>query len=358
MFRSIFKTKQLALNVNDRARNDDSVSALKDWDDVFELNFSGTIYDQYYKVYYNEFLAWNKNHNSNITDVNRLVGIFNSEKKPDLLLLGKDGKIKFLHNIHVSIPNLIDFPNIIHISGISQRSFLSPVISVDTSDGIDFLDVSTTKVPFVKGAEQEKATINDRFKTNDKSEIKKGGISIPEESKPSSPLLIPGFEYAENTVTPNLTQTTGVTVPESEIQQEQPTISPWYKAVGEEVRKLLLPSNDTPKSRDPTTTFFWWTRRTSTMSSTTLSSAPRSSHLSSSKRQRTIGLVWAQPHPLHRQCQRQEDFLSLCLETSLATQKLPLRQSLHQICQTYPHVFASRPKWNRHGVQLQRVRGP
>jgi hypothetical protein len=176
MFRSFFKTKQLALDVNNRARTDDSVNSLKDWDNVFELTFSSTVYDQYYKVYYNEFLAWNKNQDSNITDVNRLVGIFNSEKKPDLLLLGNDGKIKFLHNVHVSISKLIDFPNIIHISGIAQKFFHSPIILVGTSDGIDFLDVSTTKVPFATGAEHEKAKINDRFKTIDKSEIKKGGI--------------------------------------------------------------------------------------------------------------------------------------------------------------------------------------
>jgi hypothetical protein len=57
MFSSIFKTKQLALNVNNRARTNDSVSATKDWDDVFELTFASTVYDQYYKDFYNGFLA-------------------------------------------------------------------------------------------------------------------------------------------------------------------------------------------------------------------------------------------------------------------------------------------------------------
>ena len=97
----------------------------------------GIIYEDFYKDYYKEFLAWKKS--GGITDVNKLACLFRSDSKPDLLLLGNDGKIKFLHNVNVTIPHLIELPNTVHIFGISQKSFLSPFISVGVTEGIDFL---------------------------------------------------------------------------------------------------------------------------------------------------------------------------------------------------------------------------
>jgi hypothetical protein len=85
-------------------------------------------------------------------------------------------------------------------------SFLSPIILIGHTDGTDFLDFSSVKVPFNKGIENEKEKINDSFKSIEKSEKKTSSeVTFAE---PSSP-LIAGLVYANNAVTPSLKNTWG-----------------------------------------------------------------------------------------------------------------------------------------------------
>ena len=85
MFCSAIKTKQLAIKQTKRSLIDNSVKAPEDWDDVFVLTLDGVIYEEFYKDYYKDFMAWKKS--GGITDVNKLSCFFRSDKKPDLFLL-------------------------------------------------------------------------------------------------------------------------------------------------------------------------------------------------------------------------------------------------------------------------------
>jgi hypothetical protein len=246
MFRSTTKTKHLVFKQKNRHASDKLVIVPKDWDEVFELTMKDMDYDDFYLDYNKDFLAWKKH--GNIKDVNKLASIFRNEKELDLLLLGTDGNIRFLHNTMVTTPHLLELPDEIHRFGISQMLFLSPIISIGHTDGTEFLAFSSVKVPFAKGIENEKEKINESFNTIAKSDTKTGNeVTFAE---PSSP-LITGLVYADNSVTPNITQTTAGAVPVSEIQPNQTVkFFPWYKGVAEQVCKDL----STPDFSPPTIT--------------------------------------------------------------------------------------------------------